>query len=405
MKRKNQGVLFLRWPANNLLAAVVGLGALVSGCGSDSVADSSATLPEQAPEAVDTYAEIVHASYEDSLTTASEMEAAISAFVDDPSEATLAKARQTWLESREPYLQTEVYRFYEGPIDDPEDGPEGMINAWPLDESYVDYVVDDTEAGIINDPDIEISEETLMSLNEQGGEENIATGYHAIEFLLWGQDANEDGPGDRPYSDYLEDGDVGNHERRASYLDIVCDLLLVHLETLVEAWEPGEDNYRAEFESVAPKEALRRILTGMIVLSGFETGGERLKAALDSGSQEDEHSCFSDNTHRDMIQDIQGVLNVWQGSYERIDGSEVTGTSVRSVIDEIDPDLAEELDDRIQESLSLANELQVPFDQEIATDNEEGNERVRSLIQALREQEQSLEKAFELLELDVPIAE
>jgi putative iron-regulated protein len=386
---------------NRLLAAAVSLGLLSTACGSNSGGSSDDSLPQQTPEAVDTYAEIVHANYADTLEKAKQMESAIATFIEDPNEETLAVARQSWIDSREPYLQTEAYRFYGGPIDE----TEGMINAWPLDEAYIDYVEDDASAGIINDPDVAIDEETLMKLNEQGGEENIATGYHAIEFLLWGQDKSEDGPGDRPYADFLQDGDAGNYERRALYLETVCDLLVKHLETVVEEWKPGKDNYRAEFEAAGPEEALRRILTGMIVLSGFETGGERLKAALDSGSQEDEHSCFSDNTHRDMIQDVQGILNVWQGSYERADGRQVEGTSLRSIVRAVDADIAAEIDDRISESLALANDLRTPFDLEIATDNDKGNERVRLLIEALREQEHSLEHAFESLGLEAPVVE
>jgi putative iron-regulated protein len=395
-----------RRPAKNaILGLVMGLSSLSVACGSDSAATSQSELPDNAGEAVDTYARIVYASYADSLASAQDLDSAIADFLDDPTADGLADARQAWLDAREPYLQTEVYRFYDGPIDNPDDGPEGMINAWPLDEAYIDYVEDDAEAGIINDDEVEISAETLLELNEQGGEENIATGFHAIEFLLWGQDMSDDGPGERPHTDYLADGDADNYERRAAYLATVSELLVTHLEGLTEAWQAGEDNYRTELVDASPKEGLRRIMTGMIVLSGFETGSERLKAALDSGSQEDEHSCFSDNTHRDMIQDIQGVLNVWQGSYERVNGNEVEGTSIRDVISAVDSDLADELDERIDESLALANALHVPFDQEIASDNDEGNERVQDLITALRDQERSLESAFTLLGLEVPVVE
>ncbi|HEY6728389.1 MAG TPA: imelysin family protein [Polyangiaceae bacterium] len=368
------------------------------GC-SESDSENEGGLPESTSEAISTYSDIVHASYEDSLEVAMLMDAAIQEFLDDPSEDTLDAAKQSWLDAREPYLQTEVYRFYDGPIDNPEDGPEGMINAWPLDERYIDYTVDDPESGIINDPDLEISADSLMQLNEQGGEKNIATGYHAIEFLLWGEDRSEDGPGDRSYTDYLEDGGAPNADRRGLYLRTVSALLVEHLETLVAAWAADEENYRADFESIAPEQALGRILTGMINLSGFETGGERLQAALDTGLQEDEHSCFSDNTHRDMIQDIQGVLNVWQGRYVRSDDSEVTGVSIHSIVREVDADQAEEIDTRIRASLELAKDLRVPFDREIASDNEAGNERVSQLVTSLKTVDAELERAFETLGL------
>ncbi|MCX4247555.1 imelysin family protein [Paraliomyxa miuraensis] len=376
-----------------------------SGCREDDPHVHSG-VPDDAHEAIEAYASIVHASYEDSLTEARALDTALDALMADPSEANLTAARSAWLASREPYLQTEVYRFYDGPIDDPTDGPEGLINAWPLDEAYIDYVDGDSAAGIINDPAITIDAATLESLNEQGGEANIATGYHAIEFLLWGQDLSDAGPGARPATDYVTDGTgtAENQDRRGQYLGTVSDMLVGHLEGLVAAWAPGQD-YAAELHDADPEEGLRRILTGMIVLSGFETGGERLQTALDSGSQEDEHSCFSDNTHRDMVQDIQGVQNVWLGSYRRLDGTEVSGVGIADVVREVDAGLADELDQQIAESLRLANELQPPFDREIAVGNAEGQARVQALIDSLRTQEQLLERVFRTFELTIPAPE
>lgn len=371
-----------------------------AGCG-----DSRGGIPANAGAAVQTYARIVRASYEDTLTRTRDLDTAVQAFIAGPSATTLASARTAWLAAREPYLQTEVYRFYDGPIDNPTNGPEGFINAWPLDEAYIDYVEGDANAGVINDPSVTISAATLEGLNEQGGEENIATGYHAIEFLLWGQDRRTDGPGDRPYTDYLTDGNGtnSNQARRGLYLSTVSSILLGHLEQLEDAWAPGTpSNYRASFESIEPKESLRRLLTGLIVLSGFETGGERLQTALDSGDQEDEHSCFSDNTHRDGIQDIQGMLNVWQGSYRRLDGTIVSGTGLREVIRAVDADLAGRLDTQIAESLRLANALVPPFDQEIRPGNSAGRARVQALITALRTQSQLFEDAFRRLGLTPP---
>ena len=247
---------------------------------------------------------------------------------------------------------------------------------------------------------------TLRGANEAGGETNIATGYHAIEFLLWGQDLSEDGPGNRPFTDYVTDGSgtATNQDRRGQYLATVTDLLIEDLEGLETAWQDGAA-YRTEFTSAAPEESLRRILTGMIILSGFETGGERLQTALDTADQEDEHSCFSDNTHRDMIQDVVGIQNVWLGSYERLDGSTIQGVSIRDVVESEDSDLAEALDAKIAASLSLANALQPPFDLEISSGNEAGRERVRALVISLQEQEALLQDVFRLFALEIPIVE
>jgi putative iron-regulated protein len=380
---------------------------LVSGCGSDDAAPATSGLPANAAQAAPTYAAIAHASYVDSLDAAQSLDDAVNAFVQSPSAMTRDAARQAWLAAREPYLQTEVYRFYDGPIDNPEDGPEGMVNAWPLDEAFIDYVDGDAGAGIVNNTAVTIDTATLTSMNESGGEENIATGFHAIEFLLWGQDLSETGPGARPHTDYVvgAQGTAQNQDRRGTYLTTASRLLVGHLGDLVAAWSDSSGNYRAEFVASGAKESLRRILTGMIVLSGFETGGERLQTALDSGDQEDEHSCFSDNTHRDMVQDIRGIQNVWSGSYTKLDGVSVTGVGIRAVVESADPALAAQLDATIGESARLANALVPPFDREISPGNAEGRGRVQALVTSLREQEEQLQRVFRLFGLTVPVVE
>lgn len=351
--------------------------------------------PEATGEAVLWYAGHVEARYGDSLSAAEDLDRSLEALVAAPSAAALDDAREAWLASREPYLLTEVFRFYDGPIDDPEDGPEGLINAWPLDEQYLDYVVGDTMAGVVNGTD-PIDGPSLVALNEVGGEKNIATGYHAVEFLLWGQDTDPAGPGARPHTDYVtgEGGTAANQDRRGEALTVIGDLLVEHLGQVHAEWEAGAA-YRSTFEA-DPQLGFERILTGMIILSGFETGGERLQAALDSGDQEDEHSCFSDNTHRDMVQDVRGVLQVWQG-----DGSEA---SVRGVVAEVDPLLADEVDAKLTSSLGLAEALQPPFDQEIAAGSP-GRERVQALVTSLREQEELLFSVFSAFDLSVTIPE
>jgi putative iron-regulated protein len=380
--------------------------AIVACGGTDEVSDETpgtgtGQFPaEIAAQAVGNYSEIVHANYTDSLNDAKTLNDALKALVADPTDATLLAAQTAWINSRESYLQTEVFRFYDGPIDNPTDGPEGLLNAWPMDEKYIDYVADDPTSGKINDLTFEISAENLVNANEQGGEENIATGYHAIEFLLWGQDLDDPSAkttGQRPVADYVVDGGTANADRRGLYLTTVGDLLISDLQTMVDAWAPGAQNYRAEFEGADAKEGLRRILTGMIVLSGFETGGERLQTALDSGDQEDEHSCFSDNTHRDMVQDAVGIQNIWKGTY-----SSVSGTGIEDIVTATDADLAGRLTTQIDQSVALGNALQAPFDNEIGIDNAEGRQRVQALITSLRAQESLLEEVFLAYDLSIP---
>jgi len=328
------------------------------------IANAQATLEDAKRDFITTYADIVLATYEDSLELAQELNEAIKAFVDNPGEETFVAAREAWLAAQEPYGQTEVYRFYGGPIDD-EDGPEGLLNAWPLDEAYVDYVEGMPNAGIINNVEAfpEITRELLIDLNEQGAEENISTGFHAIEFLLWGQDMSADGPGDRPYTDYTT---APNADRRAQYLSIVADLLVEHLESLVMDWQIDlEGNYRETFLALEPDAAIQNILTGMGVLAKSELAGERMFTAWDNQDQEDEHSCFSDNTHRDIITNFLGIQNIYLGSYTRLDETTIEGVGLAAVTELVNADLNQRVLALLEQAASEVENIHVPFDRAI----------------------------------------
>ena len=318
-------------------------------------------------EYMTTYADIVFASYQDALTGASTLQQAVDAFLADPSADHFEAAKEAWLAAREPYGQTEAYRFYGGPIDDA-DGPEPLINSWPLDENYIDYVEGEADAGIINDlanyP--EITQDVLVELNQKSAEENISVGYHAVEFLLWGQDLSKDGPGQRPFTDYVAGGTAANQERRGQYLKITTDMLVEALTELTAAWDPAQpDNYRATFMALAPDAALENILTGIGVLAKSELSGERMFTAYDNQDQEDEHSCFSDNTHRDLINNLQGIINVYTGSYTRLDKSVVSGTALADVVEAAAPDLNQDILALLDSAKQQTGALYVPFDQAI----------------------------------------
>jgi putative iron-regulated protein len=308
------------------------------------------------------YASLVHANYADTLAAARDLQAAIADFTKAPSADGLNKARQAWLQAREFYGQTEAFRFYGGPIDD-EKGPEGQINAWPLDEAYVDYVTGKPKAGMVNNAKLKITKAALAKANERGGEENISAGWHAIEFLLWGQDQSETGPGNRPFEDYVA-GKGANAERRAQYLTVATELLVDDLTAITQAWAPGAKNYRAAFEN-GGKESVRKIIVGLGSLSRGELSGERMEVALNSQDQEDEHSCFSDNTHRDIVNNAKGIQNVWLGQYTRRDGSLFKGPSLRDLVAAKNPALADKTSAQIAASVQGAEAIPAPFDRAI----------------------------------------
>lgn len=381
-------------PTLSLLA----LGAVVlASCGSDDgVSEDSLSA------AVTTYAQGVHASYAASLASADTMDDAIDTFIAEPTEANLAAAKNAWLAARDDYGPTEAFRFYDGPIDDADDGPEGLINAWPMDEAYVDYVEGAPDSGIVNNPAEypTIDAAVLTELNEAGGETNISTGWHAIEFLLWGQDLSEEGAGARPVSDYV---DAPNADRRAAYLAEVSDLLLVHLGGLVVEWDPeAGDNYYESFTSADPTESMTNIITGIGELSRGELAGERMNVAYAARSQEDEHSCFSDNTTNDIIANAVGIRRVLTGEYP----GGVDGPSVVDVVREADGELADELLASVNASVAAVEAIPAPFDQHLrdgVPDSDPGRASVLAGITALENQTPTIVAAAEALGLSINV--
>ena len=350
---------------------------------------------------VTNYAEGVHHLYSTSLHSAVAMDAAIDRFIADPTPANLEAAKRLWLLARDDYGPTEAFRFYDGPIDNPDDGPEGLINAWPLDESYIDYVEGDPGAGIINNPDQYpvIDAALLLELNEMGGEENVSTGWHAIEFLLWGQDFNAGAPGARPIEDYTTNP---NAHRRATYLSIASDLLLVHLQQMVNAWAPGANNYRAGFVALDSDVAIQRIITGIGELSRGELAGERMAVAYEERSQEDEHSCFSDNTNADIIANAKGIEMVYFGDF-----GTVTGPGVKDLFAEQDAALADQLASEIRHSVALATAIPDPFDQHLAegvSDQTAGRMAVRDTIISLENQTDTIVTGAEEIGITISVS-
>ena len=296
-------------------------------------------------------------AYARALAGAEDLHAAVSRFLDAPSEKTLSDAREAWRRSREGYEPTEVFRFSDGPIDGDSalaggEGPENRINAWPVDEAYLDSVAGSPRGGIIPQLSLPMSRETLEHAHGSHDETEVALGFHAIEFLLWGQDRDTVTAGRRPFTDFVAGDPV--RDRRRACLAILTRLLVEDLGAVAREWGPGADRYAARFLSLPPLEALRRVLTGAATLSGFELASERIGVPLATRSQEDEQSCFSDNTVRDLSSNMEGLALVLEGDGE--------SPGILPLFHALDPRLAGELRDRLDQIRQRMLDVPEPFD-------------------------------------------
>jgi len=373
-----------------------------------------------------TYADIAAAKYEDSLIAAKRLQEAVDVLVADPSAEKLDAARDAWLAARVPYQQTEVYRFGNAIVDD----WDGKVNAWPLDEGLIDYVdasyggpSDENELAGLNvvaNPSFDLSGKTIdagsitptllaETLHEADGiEANVATGYHAIEFLLWGQDLNghDPGAGNRPWTDFAEGSACtgGNCDRRAEYLTATTDLLVSELEWMTAQWQEGGE---ARDQLLADENTgIASILTGMGSLSYGEQAGERMRLGLMLNDPEEEHDCFSDNTHNSHYYDGLGIRNVYIGEYVRIDGTVVSGPSLADLVAAKDAGLDAEMQDRLSETMvalgriKSAAEAGFSYDQMLEAGNAAGEGLIMGGVNGLIDQTRSIERVVAALGLD-----
>ncbi|CAN7244418.1 imelysin family protein [Pararhizobium sp. LjRoot238] len=370
------------------------------------------------------YADVAYAKYSDALSTAEALDKAVDALIAAPSEATLKAAREAWLAARNPYQETEVYRFGNPIVDE----WEGKVNAWPLDEGLIDYVdpsygTESDEnalftANVIANNTIKIDGKDVDATNitpeflsgtlqEAGGiEANVATGYHAIEFLLWGQDLNGTGKGagNRSFTDYdTKNCTNGNCDRRAAYLKAASDLLVSDLKDMVASWAPdGAATKNVEGDA---KAGIAAILTGMGSLSYGELAGERMKLGLLLHDPEEEHDCFSDNTYNSHLHDAIGIQAAYTSEYTKVDGTKLTGPSLSELVAAKDPALDKEMKEKLaatitaMEAMAKRGQTVEVYDQMIAEGNAEGNAVVQAAIDGLVAQAKTVERVIASLDL------
>ncbi|MCH2158674.1 MAG: peptidase [Oleiphilaceae bacterium] len=407
-----------------LVSAAIISGALLTAC--TTVDEAPAQKTATATDVVSQYVSIAQANYGDSLNTAKTLDTAIKAFLDAPSEESLAAAKSAWIEARVPYQQTEAYRFGNAYVDD----WEGKVNAWPLDEGLIDYVdasygTESDEnpyyaANIIANPklsvggvEVDASSITPALLSEQlqeidEVESNVATGYHAIEFLLWGQDLNgtNQGAGARPATDFsLENCTNGNCDRRREYLQAASTLLISDLEDIVAAWA-ADGEATKQLLAKGDNGGLSTVLTGMGSLSYGELAGERIKLGLMLHDPEEEHDCFADNTHASHFNDALGIRNIYLGSYTKVSGEVVDGASLSDLVAAKDAELDQEMRNKLDVTMS-AMQVMVDeankgntFDVLIGEGNAEGNKVIQDVVDALVDQTKTIEKIVVALNLE-----
>jgi|SRR6185369_6126816 len=386
---------------NFLPCLVLTAGLLSCGCSSDDVATGGSRAA-----VVANYSANLYAAYSDSVVDAQAFQVDVEAFLAEPTEATLGTARDSWLASREHYMLTEGARFYDGPIDGTQENYEALLNSWPLDEAFIDYASKDgvvnEEVGIVNMPEVlpKITREGLASLNGSNDEpENVSVGYHAVEFLLWGQALEDVGPGKRPATDYVNGGPSKNPDRRADYLKVAVEGIISDLSAVRDAWKPTA-TYRVDFEKDANlDESLTHIFTGLAKFSKGELGSQRIGAAYESKHRHDQHDCFSSQTLVDYERDARGIQAMYLGKYGDDDGP-----GLDDLVKAADPTLDADLKKKLQASIDAIVAIPKPFEDAIAGDDDSpGRKAIQTALTALSAQGDAFGAAAHAIGLTIQV--
>jgi putative iron-regulated protein len=397
-----------------------------------------AAWPAMASEAVTpaavikNYADLAEAMYGDAFAGGEALRAAVRALLDEPSPRTLAAARIAWKAARNVYVPTEGFRFGNKVVDD----WEGNVNAWPVDEGLIDYVdvksygesKEDNPlftANVIARRKLQLGSEQvntskidkklLRKLHQAlEVEANVATGYHAIEFLLWGQGLNGPGPGagNRQATDYdTSKCTNGNCDRRRAYLRAATDLLVDDLAEITAAWKQG-GAARAELMGKGADGGLTAILTGLGSLSYGELAGERIKLGVVLHDPEEAHDCFSDNTQNAHYFDQVGMMAIWNGRYLRADGKFVSGPSMADLARQKSAEAAKRLDNAMAVSLAklqlvknTADSGAMAYHTMLAAGNDAGNKMLLDASESIVAQARAVEGVVAALNLKIELEE
>lgn len=325
------------------------------------------TQSATADTVVTQFSDMAQATYQDAANAVETLKEDVSNLLREPTQENLDEARLGWQTARVVYKQAELFRYASPQMAE----LVYRVDARPLDEGFLDYVSENyvgsadnplANFNLIAQPSISIGDVTIewedMSsdvIREQlhfagGNEQNIAAGFPAIEFLLWGEDLGEGefGEGNRP----IEDFDLANCSddfcnHRGTYLLAAIELLGADLANMANKWDVTGFARAAMLED--PTASLKQILTAMGSVAIIELGANNLAAGIEGDDAELELDAFSDYAFASHLLTARGLMNSYLGEYFTLDGDVVAGDAVSDMLIEAD----EELDRRFRLALSV----------------------------------------------------
>lgn len=274
----------------------------------------------------------------------------LASFMHHPNPATQSEVQQAWRSAYDLFLASFIYSYI--PIKDPVEWHKQrmayqdlliQLDSWPIEGGYIDYVEGYPFSGIVNDLTLSINEQSIRVQHGFTDSSNASLGYHALEFMLWGEssanqtmrsaqdfvpqentapvplsdaeqalnnphadDFSEERIVDElPATELASDESITppiivsqNHNRRRQYIQLISDLLLKDIHSLQRRWEPSSGYYAQVLQQSSDAEVLRAAFIAAQDLLSKEMLTKRFRLTS---------SEFSHSSHDDLLALLSGL--------------------------------------------------------------------------------------------------
>lgn len=307
---------------------------------------AAAMSPEESAHFVARYRQIVIIYAQDAIDKSAALSECIDDFLARPTDPGLEKCRNAWLESHEAYLKGRFFaRLAAGQSDRASavaDELEFAIDAWPIEEGYLDGLEAYPTSGIVNDLTVPIDEASLRKQHGLTDRTEVALGFHPLEFLLWRKRADDflraTELTDEQRADGMTLADLPADRRRA-LVQLIARLLTHDIELEFEPLAtPTPREYAEDMHSMNVR-----------VVYGCSAAWRRLRGDLvlyTAGGPEGRHSRFSGSSARDLRSRAEAVASLLLRPGRYIDQ-----------LAPLDPALAERYEEEIAATLDALGKL------------------------------------------------
>ncbi len=270
---------------------------------------NKANIKPSTPTALTTYyLSLASQQFKTTCSNAEQLQASVQLFLTAPSKKTLKETRQHWLSSHNSYIASKLFRTLNikhpeldhSQIDPVKHSLTIRIDQSPMLPGYLDAVKGYPQSGYVFSP-LPIDAETLNNEHQFSDTLYVTLGFHAIEFLLWGE-GNEQA---RTSSDYatltnIKENPELPQARRSQLLSLTTQLLSDDLQTQCKEWTNTEGYYPSKLSEKPEEEQNEYIVTSIEqLLSDIQINRAQIKSATEH------HSAFAQSDEQDLQAQIK----------------------------------------------------------------------------------------------------